>query len=545
MGIYQEENCCYRLYIGNGNWINLGQDTTRELLAIYEKGVATRFELIPGLAIDILPNDVDCNSKNTDLPMLMRADLVSVDPDSTSSPGKKFSSYIKDLLEKQGIVDVFPPVRLGEDLPLVTSLPSHRHLSMVPAPIGMSRRSNRSSASKDGLAKYIRRSPAVLSSASSTNHLNSSSQQASNHFNGVQPTVPGNKKKRGKKGPVSKKTVVPSLSSGIMTRSQQRQSRLMEDIETDQNYTPNNSAGAWVDSIASSSSLSSYPLSQANQQVFLHHRVPSNMYRKDPPVDTSSSAAFYTPHNVFKQPSQPLFQQRAMSNYPATAMQNINYQHTPDAVQPYHSQALPGLSMFTSSLASMDCEDDSSGESALQRSSIHLYSTLSHSATMTPIPANWMERDMWNMATQPNVIDTSEYGSVQTHSYSPYPLHTPEISYNSNNISNENDSPSQTGMVVSFQLGVPSYAIEANGSPSSISTLGSIPLSSFYNDPPFYKSNESTDCCQSTYQESQSKRDSILEHRSMSPKDIHVLAPLTNLVVTSRYASPHQSVISS
>ncbi|KAL0078887.1 hypothetical protein F4703DRAFT_1796964 [Phycomyces blakesleeanus] len=548
MSLYQEDNCCYRLYIGNGNWINLGQETTRELLAIYAKGVATRFELVPGLAIDILPNDVDCNSKNTDLPMLMRADLVSVDPESANNPGKIFSSYIKDLLEKQGIVDVFPPVRLGEDLPLVTSLPSHRHLSMVPAPIGMSRRSNRPSVVKEARLQDPLRGFVVSSSVSSASTSHSyAPQNDNNNFNGIQPTATGNKKKRGKKGSMPKKATTTSLQSGIMTRSQQRHSKLLEEVEPDHSYGSNTSPGTWIDTAPSSTSLPpAYPLNQTSQQVFLHHRVPSNMYRKDLTVETSSAGAFYSSQNVFKQPSQPIFQQRPIGNYSSVAMHGIQYQNTPEAIPPYHSQALPGLSIFTSSLGSMDCDDDNSGESALRRSNINIYSTLSHPSTMTPIPANWMERDMWNMGTQANIMDASDYGSTQTPSYSHFPMHTPEISYNANNINHENESSSQTGVIVPLQLGVHRYDIETKESPSSISTLGSIPLSSLYNDSSFFKSNEATDCCTTNYQqEEQPKRDSILEHRSMSPKDTPVLAPLTNSVATSRYTSPHHSVISS
>ncbi|KAL0087665.1 hypothetical protein J3Q64DRAFT_1832976 [Phycomyces blakesleeanus] len=496
MSLYQEDNCCYRLYIGNGNWINLGQETTRELLAIYAKGVATRFELVPGLAIDILPNDVDCNSKNTDLPMLMRADLVSVDPESANNPEKSSRATSKIYWKSKEL-----------------------HLSMVPAPIGMSRRSNRPSVVKEARLQDPLRGFVVSSSVSSASTSHSyAPQNDNNNFNGIQPTATGNKKKRGKKGSMPKKATTTSLQSGIMTRSQQRHSKLLEEVEPDHSYGSNTSPGTWIDTAPSSTSLPpAYPLNQTSQQVFLHHRVPSNMYRKDLTVETSSAA-----------------------------MHGIQYQNTPEAIPPYHSQALPGLSIFTSSLGSMDCDDDNSGESALRRSNINIYSTLSHPSTMTPIPANWMERDMWNMGTQANIMDASDYGSTQTPSYSHFPMHTPEISYNANNINHENESSSQTGVIVPLQLGVHRYDIETKESPSSISTLGSIPLSSLYNDSSFFKSNEATDCCTTNYQqEEQPKRDSILEHRSMSPKDTPVLAPLTNSVATSRYTSPHHSVISS
>lgn len=139
----------YRLYIGNGNWINLDKKTTDELNEIYKAGVPACYELAPGLFIDILPNDVDCNSKNTDLSRLMRVDL-HYGPDHPPSQQQQeatqqaLSKYVKNLLESQGIIDAFPPLKKPDDLlPLVTSLPSHRHLSMVPAATSSNRRASR------------------------------------------------------------------------------------------------------------------------------------------------------------------------------------------------------------------------------------------------------------------------------------------------------------------------------------------------------------------------------------------------------------------
>ncbi|KAI8377856.1 uncharacterized protein BYT42DRAFT_546481 [Radiomyces spectabilis] len=125
----------------NGNWVNLSPEATRDLLQIYETGVATRYQLTAGLCIDILPNDVDCNSKNTDLPRLMRADLCYTDGEHQTH--QQLSSFVKDLLESQGIMDAFPPVKPGDALPKITDLEPHRHLSLVPTPLNSARRTVR------------------------------------------------------------------------------------------------------------------------------------------------------------------------------------------------------------------------------------------------------------------------------------------------------------------------------------------------------------------------------------------------------------------
>ncbi|KAG1471265.1 hypothetical protein G6F56_002226 [Rhizopus delemar] len=132
-------NRTYRLYAGHGNWINLGLDTTNELLDIFSKGVPTRYQLAPGLLIDIIPHDVDCNSKNIDMLGLMRADLV-YESKEENTVQQSMSNYIHSLLDEQGIIDAFPPVKSNENLPVITSLPSHRHLSLVPSSTGIARR---------------------------------------------------------------------------------------------------------------------------------------------------------------------------------------------------------------------------------------------------------------------------------------------------------------------------------------------------------------------------------------------------------------------
>lgn len=136
----------FRLYIGNGNWVNLSQETTNDLNEIYKNGVPARYELAPGLVLDILPHDVDCNSKNTDLPRLMRVDLCYTKDEASTQ--QALSRYVKEVLESQGIIDAFPPTKSPNDpLPPVTSLPTHRHLSMVPTSLCLARRASRSSSS--------------------------------------------------------------------------------------------------------------------------------------------------------------------------------------------------------------------------------------------------------------------------------------------------------------------------------------------------------------------------------------------------------------
>ncbi|PHZ11169.1 uncharacterized protein RHIMIDRAFT_20863 [Rhizopus microsporus ATCC 52813] len=156
-------NRAYRLYAGHGNWINLNAQTTKDLLDIFTKGVPTRYQLAPGLSIDIIPHDVDCNSKNIDMLGLMRADLVYDSDENVTQ--QRMSNYIRDILDEQGIIDAFPPTKPDEELPPITSLPTHRHLSLVPSVAGSIRRGPKSSqgyASKSGplsLKKRVATSP--------------------------------------------------------------------------------------------------------------------------------------------------------------------------------------------------------------------------------------------------------------------------------------------------------------------------------------------------------------------------------------------------
>ncbi|KAL0141647.1 hypothetical protein V8B55DRAFT_1595607 [Mucor lusitanicus] len=154
---------CYRLYAGHGNWINLNAKTTQDLLNIFAKGEPCRYQLAAGLFIDIIPNDVDCNSKNIDMVGLMRADLVYEPQMMENHVQQLMSHYIRSLLDEQGIIDAFPPLRQGEDLPIVTSLPTHRHLSLVPSVVGAVRRGPKSTTG--GSAAQQRK---VLSSSSSS-----------------------------------------------------------------------------------------------------------------------------------------------------------------------------------------------------------------------------------------------------------------------------------------------------------------------------------------------------------------------------------------
>lgn len=131
---------CYRLYAGHGNWINLSPKTTQDLLQIFEEGIPCRYKLSDGIFIDIIPHDVDCNSKNIDMFGLMRADLIYETQVAENRVQQLMSHYMRNLLDDQGIIDAFPPIRSGEDLPIITSVPTHRHLSLVPSVVGAVRR---------------------------------------------------------------------------------------------------------------------------------------------------------------------------------------------------------------------------------------------------------------------------------------------------------------------------------------------------------------------------------------------------------------------
>ncbi|KAI7874528.1 hypothetical protein K492DRAFT_199902 [Lichtheimia hyalospora FSU 10163] len=130
----------YRLYIGNGNWVTLPDHITNDLLDIYERGVAARYHVAPGLAFDIIPNDMDCNSRNASLPKLMRVDLCYEGADDSNAVQEHLSRWIKHVLEAQGTVDAFPPPSSDRkenepstSLPRVMSLDPHRHLHLVPS----------------------------------------------------------------------------------------------------------------------------------------------------------------------------------------------------------------------------------------------------------------------------------------------------------------------------------------------------------------------------------------------------------------------------
>ena len=176
----------FRLYIGNGNWVNLTREVTDELYEVYQKGKATRYELAPGLLLDIIPNDVDCNSKNTDLACLMRVDLCydndNCENNSEEDTQQRMSKYIKDQLEKQGIIDAFPPTKKSDNkLPQATSLPTHRHLSMVPTPpTSVNRRSVPTAANNSSSRTSSKSNHDVLQASSSTASDNLSPASVSN-----------------------------------------------------------------------------------------------------------------------------------------------------------------------------------------------------------------------------------------------------------------------------------------------------------------------------------------------------------------------------
>ncbi|KAG1137082.1 hypothetical protein G6F37_009895 [Rhizopus arrhizus] len=125
-------NRAYCLYIGHGNCINLSVKTTRDLLNILKSGVLTRYQLAPGLFIDIIPHNVDLNSRNIDMQVLMRADLV-YESTEENAVQKITTEFVRDSLNKQGITDLFPPIEYDEESLAITSLPTHKHLSLVPS----------------------------------------------------------------------------------------------------------------------------------------------------------------------------------------------------------------------------------------------------------------------------------------------------------------------------------------------------------------------------------------------------------------------------
>ncbi|KAG0176159.1 hypothetical protein DFQ29_006496 [Apophysomyces sp. BC1021] len=191
--VRRRDSRCYRLYIGNGNWINLSPETTHDLTQIYENGVQTRYELAPGVCIDILPHDVDCNSKNTDLPRLMRADLNYQQKDqSQETTQQELSHYIKSLLESQGIIDAFPPTKPEDTLPLVTTLPTHRHLSMVPTQLSAVRRSNRSA--PKGAELIASPVPTVVGQHSSASSSSSPLSGSTSSYSPSKSLSPGDKR---------------------------------------------------------------------------------------------------------------------------------------------------------------------------------------------------------------------------------------------------------------------------------------------------------------------------------------------------------------
>ncbi|KAI8084901.1 uncharacterized protein BX664DRAFT_316422 [Halteromyces radiatus] len=157
----KQQEPCFRIYLGKSNWVNLNSKITADLITIFEKGVPARYTLAPGLQIDILPNDVDCNSKTTEVPNLMRADLCyDIDdnkqdnPSSSITPPMKtfaerqeavqqaLSRFIKNELESQGIIDAFPPTDRDAPLPHVSTLATHRHLGLVAAPPKFNKRTS-------------------------------------------------------------------------------------------------------------------------------------------------------------------------------------------------------------------------------------------------------------------------------------------------------------------------------------------------------------------------------------------------------------------
>ncbi|CAO3630886.1 unnamed protein product [Cunninghamella echinulata] len=210
-------NVSFRLYVGNSNWINLSPKMTADFIEIWKKGKPTKYKLAPGLSIDILPNDVDCNSKTTDLPMLMRADLCydkedinehTDDYDDNNNLENKnknhnqltqpqqaktlnerkeivqqrLSQFVKNILDSQGIIDAFPPASSSDDiLPPIFNIPAHRHLGLIPVVAKLAKRISN--------LKIIPSPPTIESNFSSTFTSSSSPSSSSSSSRAyIEPT---------------------------------------------------------------------------------------------------------------------------------------------------------------------------------------------------------------------------------------------------------------------------------------------------------------------------------------------------------------------
>ncbi|KAI7871662.1 hypothetical protein BDF14DRAFT_1878501 [Spinellus fusiger] len=530
---FQGNVYCYRLYIGNGNWINLSQETTRDLQAIYEKGVATRFELAPGVAIDILPNDVDCNSKNTDLPMLMRADL-SVDPDKAiADTSQALSSYIKELLEKQGIIDVFPPTKPGNPLPSATAIATHRHLSMVPTPIGMSRRTNRANSREDKQETTEARTPSthVLSPTAPMIPL----AKGKSSSNETVHTVTDSKRKKPKRQP-KKSSVVHRGFSTIMTRAQQRHSRMREEkggllsdgeelgtgtgtgigignaTGTGTGTGTTTDTGMGID-ISMSVPCSSFSSLDTRVHKYLCTRLPATLYPKVSSMTHSSpSMLLYSPAHAFKHthPSHPrsshldndsdMAIQQAIYYSPSESSQQ-SYQH------PFH--ALPSVSLFTSSLSCNDYGEEALEDPNERRTSMNFLSNLSP-PSLTPTPSSWIERDLWGMPTNTHAMKApSGFNPSQTPVY-PFSLHHGDITGNS-----------PVSSIPPLGMTLPTESHRYDLGPTHRSSLAPS-MSPLYNEPSFFRMTEhplyASDTYRQEYTETTKEMEQEKEKYSKSPQ---------------------------
>ncbi|KAG2215108.1 hypothetical protein INT46_002940 [Mucor plumbeus] len=264
---------CYRLYAGHGNWINLNAKTTQDLLRIFEKGEPCRYQLASGLFIDIIPNDVDCNSKNIDMVGLMRADLVYEPQMMENHVQQLMSHYIRSLLDEQGIIDAFPPLRQGENLPIITSIPTHRHLSLVPSVVGTVRRGPKSSNTNQQ-----RKGSSSLSLVTLTDddHLAISSSSSTTH-DSFSTTNANTNRKRAPKSTTAACTIIPRRSH--LKRSRQN-SNNTDSIELISPHTKRHILSLELPNLNSASinnSVFTNNTASINMSSFMDHSSQSNV----------------------------------------------------------------------------------------------------------------------------------------------------------------------------------------------------------------------------------------------------------------------------
>ncbi|KAG0166162.1 hypothetical protein DFQ30_007517 [Apophysomyces sp. BC1015] len=381
--VRRRDSRCYRLYIGNGNWINLSPETTHDLTQIYENGVQTRYELAPGVCIDILPHDVDCNSKNTDLPRLMRADLNYQQKDqSQETTQQELSHYIKSLLESQGIIDAFPPTKPEDTLPLVTTLPTHRHLSMVPTQLSAVRRSNRSA--PKGAELIASPVPTVVGQHSSASSSSSPLSGSTSSYSPSKSLSPGDKRfgSENKKKRTTNKRPKRRRSSNSKAAARKK-------------YTK---------PISSQRATSSKPSAAATRMFKTAFPGLDCSISNARTPNSPSSVFFDSPFHMFRQQEALALDHPSTKTTPAsivtraqTSPQNTCYPHPPPFYNSLlsHTDPIDHASFFESSLMNDNKRPTRTRAFDEVLPSQTTVTTAAH-------PSCWMDRDVWNIASGNN-----------------------------------------------------------------------------------------------------------------------------------------------